>query len=70
MGTVRKLRDTPEWPQIRDQLRKAGLDPNAVANLGELEGDSLDNIEMIMAIEEAFNIEIKIDSSSKEDSLK
>ena len=70
MGTVRKLRDTPEWPQIRDQLRKAGMDPNAVAKLGEAEGDSLDHVELIMAFEEAFDFELKIDSRKKEGSLK
>jgi len=70
MRIIRKLRDTPEWPQIRDQLRKAGFGPNAVAKLGEAEGDSLDHVELIMAFEEAFNIEIKIESPSKEDSLK
>ncbi len=70
MRVIRKLRDTPEWPQIRDQLRKAGMDPNAVATLGESEGDSLDHVEIIMAFEEAFKIEIKIDSRKKEDSLR
>ena len=70
MRVIRKLRDTPEWPQIRDQLRKVGMDPNAVATLGESEGDSLDHVEIIMAFEEAFNIEIKIDSRKKEDSLR
>jgi acyl carrier protein len=70
MRIIWKLRDTPEWPQIRDQLRKAGMDPDAVAKLGEAEGDSLDHVELIMAFEEAFNIELKIDSAKKEDSLK
>lgn len=70
MRIIRKLRDTAEWPQIRDQLRKAGLDPNAVAELGELEGDSLDHVEIIMSFEEAYNLEIKIDSRKNEDSLK
>jgi acyl carrier protein len=65
MRIIRKLSDTPEWPQIRDQLRKAGFDPNAVAKLGEAEADSLDHIELIMAFGEAFNIELKIDSQEK-----
>jgi acyl carrier protein len=70
MRIIRKLRDTPEWPQIRHQLRKAGMDPNAVAKLGEAEGDSLDHVELIMAFEKAFNIELKIDSRKKEGSVK
>jgi acyl carrier protein len=70
MGEIRKLRDSPEWPQIRDQLRKAGMDPNTVALLGESEGDSLDHVEIIMALEEAFNIELNIKSPGKEDSLR
>jgi acyl carrier protein len=70
MRIIRKLRDTPEWTQIRDQLRKADFDPNAVAKLGEAEGDSLDHVELIMAFEEAFNIELKIDSRKKEGSLR
>jgi acyl carrier protein len=67
---VRKLRDTPEWPQIRAQLRNAGFNPNAATELGEAEGDSLDPVELIIAFEEAFNIGLKIDSRKKEDSLK
>jgi acyl carrier protein len=70
MGTIRKLRDTPEWSQIRDQLRKVGFDPNAVAILGESEGDSLDHVETIIAFEGSFNIKFKFESLSKEDSLK
>ncbi len=70
MRIIRKLRDTPEWPQIRDQLRKTDFDPNGVAKLGEAEGDSLDHVELIMAFEEAFNVELKIDSRKSEDALK
>jgi acyl carrier protein len=56
-----KLRDTAEWPQIRDQLRRAGVDPNVVADLGEVEGDSLDLVEAVMAVEEAYGLELEID---------
>ena len=70
MRTIRKLRDTPEWPQIRGQLRRAGFDPNGVARLGEAEGDALDHVELIREFEEAFSIELKIASRKNEDSLK
>jgi acyl carrier protein len=35
-----------------------------------VEGDSLDHVESAMAIEETFNLELKIDSRKNEDSLK
>ena len=61
MKGIRKLRRDGRWPQIRDQLRKAGVDPDAVAEFGELEGDSLDLVEALMAIEEAYGLELKVD---------
>jgi acyl carrier protein len=61
-----KFRNQPEWPQVRDQLRKAGLDPNRVAEIGEMEGDSLDHVELLMALEEGLGIEIKIDPKKYE----
>jgi len=54
MSTIRKFRDLPEWQEIRIELKQKGFDPNVIAELGEIEGDSLDFVEMVMALEEAF----------------
>jgi acyl carrier protein len=48
MKQVRKFRDLAEWQ------KEQGFDPNVIAELGELEGDSLDRVETIMVLEEAF----------------
>lgn len=54
MAQIRKFRDSPEWQEIRRELKEAGMDPNVIAEIGEMEGDSLDLVETTMAFEEAF----------------
>lgn len=54
MGRVQKFRDLPEWPEFRNSMRDAGVDPNVVAEIGETEGDSLDLVETTITLDEAF----------------
>jgi len=56
MSTVQKLRDLPEWQQLRRALKEKGVDPNVIAEIGEREADSLGSVELIMAFEEALGI--------------
>ena len=60
---VRKFRDLPEWQDFRRWLREEfDLDPNLIAEFGEIEGDSLDFVEVTMALEEAFEKRFKVSS--------
>jgi len=59
MKQVRKFRDLPEWQEVRKSLKEQGFDPNVIAELGELEGDSLDLVEMTITLEEAFESRVK-----------
>jgi acyl carrier protein len=54
MAQIRKFRDLPGWQEIRKALKEAGMDPNLIAEIGGMEGDSLDLVEMTMAFEEAL----------------
>jgi acyl carrier protein len=61
MPRVRKFRDMPEWQDFRRWLREEfHLDPNLNADFGEIEGDSLDFVEVTMAMEEAFEKRFKV----------
>jgi hypothetical protein len=61
MPIVRKFRDLPEWQEFRRWLREEfDLDPNLIAEFGEIEGDSLDFVEVTMAVEEAFEKRFKV----------
>ena len=42
-------------------LRKAGVDPDEVVELGEQQGDCFDHVEMVIALEEAVHLEIARD---------
>ena len=64
MAQIRKFRDLPEWQEIRKALKEAGMDPNVIAEIGEMEGDSLDLVEMTMAFEEALAAKSKRKSKS------
>ena len=55
-----KFRDLTEWQELRKVLKEHGLDPNVIAEIGEVEGDSLDLVETVIAIEEAVGIELNI----------
>jgi acyl carrier protein len=48
-----KFKDLPDWPEIREALENAGTDPKAIAEIGEREIDSLGQLELVMALEEA-----------------
>ena len=55
MTQIRKFRDMPEWPEVRKELKEElGLDPNVVAEIGEADGDSLDLVEVTIALEGRF----------------
>ncbi len=50
-----KLRDLPEWQEIRKNVEESGMDPNEIAEIGEMDRkNSLDLIDMVMALQEAF----------------
>jgi acyl carrier protein len=59
MKQVRKFRDLPGWQEARKALKEQGFDPNVIAELGELEGDSLDLVQMTIVLEEAFESRLK-----------
>lgn len=65
MSPVQKFRDLPEWQDFRAGLGEFGLDPNTIAEVGEIEGDSLDFVEMTVAFEEAFKYDLKIGRRGK-----
>lgn len=37
-------------------MKEAGMDPNGIAEIGEIEGDSLDLVETAITLEEAFSL--------------
>jgi acyl carrier protein len=50
-----KFRDMPEWEEVKKDLaKKLGFDEATIARIGDVEGDSLDFVETIMSLEEAF----------------
>ena len=55
-----KFRDLTEWQELRWALKEQGLNPNVIAEIGEVEGDSLDLVETVIALEEAVGIELNI----------
>jgi acyl carrier protein len=61
---VSKLRNRPEWQAFRKAMNDHGVDPNLVAEIGEFEGDSLDFVEMTMALEEAFGWSLDLSRKS------
>ena len=54
MRQIHKFRDLPDWEEARKSLAELGLDEEAIASVGEQEGDSLDLVEICMSLEEAF----------------
>jgi len=54
MKRIQKFRDLEFWQEARKALKEIELDPNAIAEIGESEGDSLDLVMTVMALEEAF----------------
>ncbi|MFY9731979.1 MAG: phosphopantetheine-binding protein [Candidatus Acidiferrales bacterium] len=60
MKSRRPLNETPEWKRLRRILaEQTDLDQRALRELGECEADSMDFVELVMGLEEKY--EIKID---------
>jgi acyl carrier protein len=58
-----KFKDLPDWPEIREALENADTDPKAIAEIGEREIDSLGQLELVMALEEAVESKRKAPKS-------
>jgi acyl carrier protein len=54
MKETHRFRELPDWEEARKSLQELGLDENAIAAVSEQEGDSLDLVEVCIAMEEAF----------------
>jgi acyl carrier protein len=54
MKQISKFRDLQDWEEARKSLQALGLDEEAIASVGEQEGDSLDLVEICIALQEAF----------------
>ncbi len=60
MAKRKHIKDTPEWPALRKTLaEKVGKSETEIDELAE-SWDSLDLVELVMALEEAFNTEIHL----------
>jgi acyl carrier protein len=46
----------PERHEFRKTLKERGIDPKVIAEIEETEGDSLDFVEITMALEESLGI--------------
>jgi acyl carrier protein len=54
------IKDAPDWPALRKTLaEQAGKSESEIQELAE-GWDSLDEVELVMPIEEAFGIEIHL----------
>jgi hypothetical protein len=51
MGQIQTFRDLAEWQEFRKVLKEMGVDPNVIAEIGEIEGDSLDLVQTTIALE-------------------
>jgi acyl carrier protein len=59
-GEWKHIKDAPEWHSLRKILaEKSGKSENEIQELAE-SMDSLDEVELAMAIEEAFGVEIHL----------
>jgi acyl carrier protein len=59
-GEWKHLRDAPGWPVLRRTLaEKSGKSENEIPELAE-SMDSLDEVELVTAIEEACGVEIHL----------
>jgi acyl carrier protein len=54
MRQIHRFRDLPNWEEARKSLQDLALDREAIASVAEQEGDSLDLVEVCIAMEEAF----------------
>jgi len=55
MRETKKFRDLPDWEEAKKNLaQELGLDEEYIDAIGDVEGDSLDLVETVMALEEAF----------------
>lgn len=53
------INERPEWKHIRTVLAdKTDLNQRQLQEIGETEGDSLDFVELVMALEEKYNVKI------------
>ena len=65
MRQISKFKDSPSWPEVRESLaQEARLDEEAIALVGEQEGDSLDLVEICIAFEESFSSRVPKRSKS------
>lgn len=56
-----RLNSQPEWEFLRQALlEKTGLTEAQLAEIGEIEGDSLDLVEIVMAFEEKYQTKIAL----------
>lgn len=59
-GKWKHIKDAPSWPVLRRTLaEKSGKSESEIQELAE-SMDSLDEVELVMAIEEAFGVEIHL----------
>jgi len=57
MREIKKFRDLPDWEEARKSLaQELGLDKEHIDAIGDVEGDSLDLVETVMALEEALGL--------------
>ena len=57
----RPINEWPEWKRIRPILaEKTDLNQRQLQEIGEMEADSLDCVELVMALEEKYRIKIPI----------
>ncbi len=60
MGEWKHIKDTPDWPFLRRTLAvKAGKSESEIQEIAE-SMDSLDEVELVMAIDEAFGVGIHL----------
>jgi acyl carrier protein len=61
MAKRKHIKDTPDWPALRKTIaEKVGKSEAEIDELAERVGDSLDLVEFVMALEEAFGTEIHL----------
>jgi acyl carrier protein len=57
MSARRQLNEVPEWKEIQRVLAvQAGMSENQLEEIGAVEADSLDIVELMMALEEKYKV--------------
>jgi len=57
MSARRQLNEVPEWKEIQRVLAvQAGMSENQLEEIGAVEADSLDIVELMMTLEEKYKV--------------